>query len=335
MQWARGARHINDLRHVDIDGPCAAIEIPIYPPLEEMSMNRFMTINQSLAALFSLALWLLSVDVLANDTIRIPERTSHQGSLETRNGAIYIGDGATIDGDLDSRNGRIEAGQGVQAGEVSSRNGVIALGANGRFGDIATRNGNVTLGAGIQTGDVETRNGSIVINADSRTGSLESRNGSVQVGPNSVISGDIETRNGRVSLISGAVISGDIESRNGSVELSAARVDGVIRSRTGDIVLREGSQAGSLVIDISESSSSGGWFGFGGGDWPEVGSISVLEGSRVENDVILLLPADYDEALPEVRVAAGTEIGGDLTIDSRVDLLVEGQVRGRIERVDP
>ncbi len=276
---------------------------------------------------------------LADDQISIGADVNHDGDLATRNGSIRIADGASIDGSLTSRNGHIETGSGVTAGNVSTRNGAIELGDGGHYGRVDSRNGRIMLGDGTTAGEIETRNGAIHIGSSSQTGSVDSRNGGVDVGAETIIDGTIRTRNGDISLASGSRVTGRINTRNGGVLLDGATAEQGIQTLAGDITLDNGGCSGAdLIIDLTEVSADGDGGIFGlitKSSWPEAGNIRVLRDSRVDGDIVLILPGDYDEELPVVEISARSSVGGNLRIDSRVELIVEGDVAGEIERVTP
>lgn len=276
---------------------------------------------------------------VAGDDISIPAGTTHEGDLETRNGSIRVGDEAVIDGSLESRNGHVETGVLVTAGDVYTRNGAVELGENGHYGRIKSRNGRIRLGDNAAAGEIETRNGSIHVGSSGQTGALDSRNGGIDIGSGAVIDGTVETRNGSVSLASESRVTGRISTRNGGVRLDGATAEQGVQTLAGDILLAGGSRSGGdLVIEITEESAGreGGFFGLGGGlSWPEAGDIRIVEGSEVDGDVILLLPADYDEKLPVVEISADSSVSGNLRIDSRAELIVDGSVGGQVERVSP
>lgn len=266
----------------------------------------------------------------ASENISIPAGTTHDGNVETRNGSIQISQEAVVEGSLESRNGSISTQAGVTARDVSNRNGTIELGEGGRYGRIESRNGRITIGNNNTTGPVETRNGLIRIGASSRIGAVDSRNGGVNIGEETIVDGPVGTRNGGIELASGSRVTGVISTRNGGVRLQAATAEQGIRTLAGDVLLRNGSRSGGdVIIEIAEDSGgrNNGLFGlFGSTSWPEAGDIRILEDSEVDGDVILVLPADYDKALPTVEIAEDARISGTLRVDSRVRLDVRGQV---------
>lgn len=292
-----------------------------------------------LATAFVAAIALNASPAMAGDNIDIPAEAVVEGKLETRNGRIFIGNGALVEGAVESRNGHIETGAMVVAGDVRTRNGSIALGDGGEFGRIESRNGQIALGAESSAATIEARNGSIRIGPGSRTAGLDARNGSITIDSDAVVEGPVSTRNGSITLARASRVDGSITTRNGSVELDGATVGQGIESRTGDIVLRAGSRAGGdLVIEVKDSDGgrSSGFFGFGASDsWPRAGSVRVLDDSVVDGDVVLRLPGDYDERMPTVEIAAGARVAGNLEIDSRAELIVDGRVDGEVERISP
>lgn len=299
------------------------------------------------------ATFLLTVSVaLATERIRIEPGASHNGALETRNSDISIGDEATINGPVVTRNGSIEAGQFVTSGSISSRNGGIRLGPDGRFESISTRNGAIRLGERSRAGRLESRNGSLMIGAGSQTSALETRNGAITIGDRSevesgirtrnglvrgqsgvAVDGDINSRNGHVRFGSGSTLSGDITTRNGNIELDQTSVGRNVRSRAGDIILRGSRVDGDVRVELEQQEGSS-WFWFRSNhSYSNAGNISILDGSEVTGDVVLLLPEDYDGDVPKVEIDARSSVSGKLRIDRRASLEVRGEVTGSIERI--
>lgn len=295
---------------------------------------------------------------LAGENVSIPSGGHHEGLLEARNNPIEIGDDATVEGDVENRNGRIVAGKSVTAGNISARNGYIKLGMNGRFGDVSSRNGAINLGDNSQAGNIDSRNGSIEIGGGSRIGAVESRNGSMSLrddievmgnlqsrngairgGTGLRVSGDVSSRNGMVKLATGSEIDGDITTRNGRIELTGTSTARHLQSNSGDLILQDGSRTGGdVVIEMDEDSAghSGGFLWFGGRrSYPDAGDIRILGSSEVGGDVVLLLPADYEGEQPVVEIDSTSRVLGDLRIDSRAELIVDGSVGGAVERITP
>lgn len=286
------------------------------------------------------ALWIVvllsGVAVAGNEGFELEAGSVHEGSVTTRNGAIRIGDDATVKGDIESRNGLIDIGRGVTAANVGARNGPIRLGPESRVGDVESRNGAITLEDDGQAGRIETRNGAIRIGANAQAADVHSRNGSVHIAEAAVIEGHAETRNGSIDLAAESHVKGLITTRNGAVELNDARVGQGISTVAGDIVLRGASHSGGdLVIEVEENRNGGGLFGFIGKSSREAGDIRVLDSSEVDGDVMLLLPADYDGEIPTLEIAADARVTGNLRIDHRVELKIDGTVEGQVERITP
>lgn len=297
------------------------------------------TTQAFLAAIVGLGL-ATSGPAQASDSISIPAGTQHNGSLETRNSPISIGNESAVDGNVQSRNGSIVIGDSVTARNISTRNGSIGLGQGGQFGGIETRNGAIEVGAETRVDRIETRNGSIAIgNGAEVAGDVRSRNGGIRGSENTRIAGDVGNRNGTVQFATGSEIVGSITTRNGNIDLTRTSVGRDLKSLGGDVIVRAGSRiGGNVVIEIDEDAAGrrGGWFGFGGQiTYPEAGDIRILDGSEINGDVILLLPAEYDGELPTVEIDSTSSVLGNLRVDHRVALIVDGTVRGETERVSP
>ncbi|MEE4638110.1 MAG: hypothetical protein V2J42_05175 [Wenzhouxiangella sp.] len=291
-------------------------------------MTRF-TARQLTVFLLALGV-LLSLPALAEPPTRITAGAEHEGSIETRNAAVEVGDDARVNGNISARNGGVRIGERVTAGDIETRNGSVSIGAGSQLGGIQSRNGSIRIGTGSTVARIETRNGGIEIGRDSTVGgAVESRNGKIDVATNVTVSGDLEARNGAIELAPEALVEGSVASRNGDIQLQQAQVTGNVTSLTGDLILRQASQVGgNLVIEISEGAGERGWFGFGSARYPEAGSISILEGSEVAGDVIIALPEDYDREPPTVRVDASSRVMGAIRVDSRVSTVIDGQSGG-------
>jgi hypothetical protein len=280
-------------------------------------------------SIFLLALGVLvSLPALAEPPTRIAAGAEHEGSIETRNAAVEVGDDARINGNISARNGSVRIGERVMAGDVETRNGGVSTGAGSQLGSVESRNGSISIGAGSKVARLQTRNGGITIENDSTVaGAVESRNGKIDVADNVTVNGDLEARNGAIELAPDAVVQGNVTSRNGAIQLHQAQVTENVTSRTGDLILRQASKVGgNLVIEISESSGERGWFGFGRSRYPEAGNIEILEGSEVTGDVIVILPEDYDRDPPTVTVDASSRVLGEIKVDSRVVPVIEGRM---------
>lgn len=275
----------------------------------------------------------------ASDNVRIEAGSEHEGDVETRNGRIEIGDEAAVDGHVKNRNGSINIADSVSAGDVSTRNGSIRLGQGGRFGEVSTRNGRIEIGPDNEVGEIRSRNGSVAIGEGTRVdGEVRTRNGSIDAGQDIRVDGSASSRNGTVRFDAGSEISGEVTTRNGNIDLTGTSVGQGAGTIFGNIVLRDGSRINDDVIVEIEEEHAGrsGWLWFGGGNtWSEAGDIRILEGSEVGGDIRLVLPAEYDNRIPVVEIDADSSVSGSLYIDSRVELIVEGTVGGRIERIEP
>jgi hypothetical protein len=294
----------------------------------------------------------LSSAVLAGP-ILIRSGESHTGNLESRGDSITIESGARVHGNVDSRNAPIIIGNDVEVGDVESRNGQVSLGDRVVAGKIETRNGRIRVGSGCEIASVSARNGQIVIGDSSRTAGIDSRNGSVSVGSGVIVNGSVDSRNGAIAidtetrvngdlvsrnatiaLASGSTATGSAETRNGDVRLSSAFISQDIRTRYGSIVLDGGSSVGGdIVIEIVKHGGDSSW-GNGSDDWSDAGGISVSTGSVVGGDIIVILDQAFDADPPTVVIEDGARVEGAIRVDSRTQLTVEGDLVGRIERIE-
>lgn len=296
-------------------------------------MTHWQTNSVRLAAIIMIA---CAGTVLASERIDLPDGSSQAGALHTRNASIQVGDHSSVEGSISSRNGSIRLGIEGSYADVGSRNGSISIGDRSQVGAVETRNGSISLGEQVRAGTLSTRNGSITIGAGSEIdGLVHTRNGSIRLGQDSQIAADVRTRNGRIALASDSLVAGDASTRNGNIELISARVTGSLRSRSGDLVLRQSGEVGADVV-IEVEPVDGGWFSFlRSVQYGEAGNIRILDDSTVHGDVIVRLPANYNETFPTVEIAESARVLGKLLVDHRVELIVDGSVSGDIERIRP
>lgn len=212
--------------------------------------------------------------------------------LETRNDPIMIEAETTVSEDIESRNGAITIGEEARVAHIEARNGAVTLDEGARAASIKARNGAVTLRGDNVAERIEARNGRISIGAESTiNGSIETRNGRIMVNRESTVEGDIETRNGSVETEEGVRIAGEVETRNGSITLVGTQVDVLVDSRNGDIRLRGGTVVqGDVRLLMNENWS---------GSTPPV--LSIDSESRVEGRLIV------DERA-RVEIEAGAEV---------------------------
>ena len=236
-------------------------------------------------ALLFVALWLGTIGCANVYSQRIPP-------LETRNDPVSIPDGAAISDEIETRNGAVAIGEDAQVDDITTRNGAIVLSEGARAASIVTRNGAIVLRGDNIAEDIATRNGRIAIGPETTIeGSVETRNGRVTIEREATVNGDVKTRNGSVETEQGVRVAGEIDTRNGSLTLVGTQVDMLVDSRNGDIRLRKGTVIRSDVRLLM------------GEDWngsqPPV--LSIDADSRVEGRLIV------DERA-RVDIEAGAEV---------------------------
>lgn len=148
------------------------------------------------------------------------------------------------------------------------------------------------------------------------------------------VHGDAKTRNGSIRMAPASTVDGNVSTRNGSADLDSAHIARNLRGWAGDLSLRNASRVdGNVIIKIRENSGGSGWFSRWRSQYTEAGDINILEGSEVGGDVIVSLPIDYDEKMPVIRIDASSRVHGNVKVDERLELHIEGQVGGQIERI--
>jgi len=126
-----------------------------------------------------------------NGSITVDRSAVVNGSLETVNGAITIGDGVRL-GNAETVNGRIRVGANVLAGSIGSVNGAIRIAENVVVdGDVSVVNGRISLGSGSRVqNDVSNVNGDLDLEGTQVSGNVSTVNGDVTVTDNSIVYGD-------------------------------------------------------------------------------------------------------------------------------------------------
>jgi len=120
-----------------------------------------------------------------NGTVRIGSG-SKADDLESVNGAIQVGDNVTLDGSIDVVNGRITLGNGCRvADNVSNVNGEIRLTATEVGGNVSTVNGDVWLENG------STIHGDLVVEKPGGWGWKHNNRPTIVIGPNSRVEGEL------------------------------------------------------------------------------------------------------------------------------------------------
>jgi len=112
-----------------------------------------------------------------------------------------------------------------------------------------------------------------------------------------------------------------VQNRNGHIHLQQAQVKQNLTSRSGDLVVRDGSKVGGdLIIEIDENTGNQGWFGFGNTTYPKAGNIEILQNSEVAGNVIVRLPEDYDQEIPTITIDDSSRVLGEIMVDERVSI---------------
>lgn len=127
-----------------------------------------------------------------NGSITLGNNVIVDGSVQTVNGAIRIGDGSRVD-TAQTVNGAVRIGDGLTATGIESVNGGIRVGQDARIsGDVSVVNGKVEIGRGGDVnGDVSNVNGEISIEGSRVGGSLTTTTGDVLLTDQSTLEGDL------------------------------------------------------------------------------------------------------------------------------------------------
>lgn len=134
------------------------------------------------------------------------------------------------------------------AQDISKVNGAIEVGPGQHAGDVHSVNGSVHIGDNAVVQEASTVNGSIELGSHVQATALRTVNGHLALGEDSRISGDVKTTNGGISLDNHADVSGSVTSVNGGIKLDHAHVGNGIEIASGDISIGEGSRVENGII---------------------------------------------------------------------------------------
>ena len=184
--------------------------------------------------------------------------------------------------------------------DISRINRGISVDSEESVGDVSSVNGGIRLKEGASAAKLTTVNGSIDIDDGAQLRSAHTVNGGISVGIDVLVSGSLETVNGGISTGAGTSIDESIETVNGRVRLRNTNVGGDIETSNGDI--------------------------------------DIVQGSRVEGDVLIKGRRhwwdrffDFNNRPPEITIDAESTVLGDIHLYLETELNVaDGAVRGEI-----
>lgn len=134
------------------------------------------------------------------------------------------------------------------AQDISRVNGAVEVGTGQHAGDVHSVNGSVHIGDNAVIQEASTVNGSIDLGSHVQATALRTVNGHLALGEDSRVSGDIKTTNGGISLDNRADVAGSVTSVNGGIRLDHAHVGKGIEIASGDITVGEGSRVENGII---------------------------------------------------------------------------------------
>ena len=128
-----------------------------------------------------------------NKTIYIEDGETRNGSLNSVNGGIIIGEQCVVRGSSRSVNGRIEVGRESEVEDLQTVNGKIRIAKDVKIdGDIESVNGSVRCGAGVNVdGRITVINGRIELERTTVERDIHTTNGDMTLEDNTKVKGDI------------------------------------------------------------------------------------------------------------------------------------------------
>ena len=203
-----------------------------------------------------------------------------------------------------SINKSIRVGDGEESGGATTVNGSVTVGSDAVVtGGLRTVNGSIRVGSGSTIENANTINGSLTMDDGVETRDLGTVNGAVKVGEKSSVNGDVSAVNGSITLEKSALVTGEVGNVNGRIRIDGARVEGNLKTVTGDINLRDAVIEGDLVVE-----EPGMWSNSGKKRKPR---IIIGPGSRIAGDIVI-------EHEVELFISEAAEVGsvmGVMSID--------------------
>ena len=183
---------------------------------------------------------------------------------------------ALAERDIDKVFGGITAEAGQDYGSLETVNGGITIRSGATVRSAATVNGGVSIAADAKVGQVETVNGGDSLDAGASADSIEAVNGGLTLDERARVKFDAETVNGGIKLADGAGVGGDVETVNGAITLNHAKVDGMVVTTNGDIMVVRSSVIGG-GIRVEKPDTNWSW----GGNKPKIPRVVIGNGSVV------------------------------------------------------
>lgn len=166
-----------------------------------------------------------------NQSIRVPDGETRNGSLSSVNGRVEVGNNCRIMGKCRSVNGSITIGADSEVEEIQTVNGGIQVGRRSRvIDDVDTVNGRIRCETGVEVGgSLGSINGAIELEQTKLTGNLTTINGNILLARGSHVKGSIFVKdaNGNsnrmhpltIKLTGGSIVEGDVINQNDRIEV--------------------------------------------------------------------------------------------------------------------
>ena len=145
-----------------------------------------------------------------NKSVKIEAGSESSGATSV-NGSITVGADAVVTGDVQTVNGSIKVGSGASIEDAETVNGSVKIADNVESESLTTVNGAVTVGeSSTVDGEIEAVNGGISVDKGSKIAkSVSNVNGKIELS-GAEVGGDVGTVTGNVDVIDGTVVKGDL-----------------------------------------------------------------------------------------------------------------------------
>jgi cytoskeletal protein CcmA (bactofilin family) len=177
------------------------------------------------------------------------------------------------------------SGDGNESAKI---NGSVHIPAGKPPGIAATVNGAIHVDDNAAVTSATTVNGSVHLGDHATAGSLSSVNGAIAIGKGAHVSGSVSSVNGELTLADGADLSGSLSNVNGEISLTAAHVDGGIKTVNANI--------------------------------------KITGASRVEGGILMQKPStglvQLNQDVPRIVIGPGATVQGELRFERPVQLYV-------------
>ncbi|MBC7681145.1 MAG: hypothetical protein H7172_02330 [Ferruginibacter sp.] len=204
-----------------------------------------------------------NANVTGTAAINIGIGSTINGSVaaQTPQGVVTFGANSKVSGSLSSNEGAITLGDGASVGSnLSSLAGVLTLNANTRVGgNVTSSDGAINIGDGsIVCGNVAASGGGVVtLTTNVKVGGyIGSNAGAVTVGDGSTVNSNVTASGAGVITLTGVLVGGNVAATGGAITLTRTQVRGSVSPASAATMTSSSANVESLYIAPACASAS-------------------------------------------------------------------------------